>query len=298
MIGGEKILITLITLIIFGLTAGVLIVDAVAYHIVFNFDIDDPEDCLIENFSYRKYIHFRELAFGVPSNAHFWENDFEQMSEKRLLSVVFFWGFSMCLLLLLSLFLLAQHVDKDKSLNMFILQSSIVIFSFSILSFIIGFNTVCHYYTVRHLKELRFVMDFLLPGGIPVSQKVSLIREVPYRKINHLFELDKTTFDLFWNYFALNTELFDRVNLGAKILTQDDSNRMIANSHELLTEIVKTYDDLLDAIDQSLDKTMHVVQCQHHVAEQKAILAAQHQGNHFAKEFQAIKELRRKDQNK
>ena len=35
MIGGEKILITLITLIIFGLTAGVLIVDAVAYHIVF-----------------------------------------------------------------------------------------------------------------------------------------------------------------------------------------------------------------------------------------------------------------------
>ena len=103
---------------------------------------------------------------------------------------------------------------------------------------------------------------------------------------------------MFWNYFALNTELFDRVNLGAKILTQDDSNRMIANSHELLTEIVKTYDDLLDAIDQSLDKTMHVVQCQHHVAEQKAILVAQHQGNHFAKEFQAIKELRRKDQNK
>lgn len=296
--GGEKILITLITLIIFGLTAAMLIVDVVAYHIIFNFDIDDAENCLIESFSFRKYIHFRKLAFGLPSNVHFLENDFEQMSEKRLLSAVFFWGFSMCLLLLLSLFLLAQHVDKDKSLNMFILQSSIVIFSFSILSFIIGFNTVCHYYTVRHLKELRFVMDFLLPGGIPVSQKVSLIREVPYRKINSLFELDKATFDLFWNHFALNAELFDRVNLGAKILTQNDSHQMIENSRELLTEIVKTYDDLLDAIDQSLNRATHIAQCQRHVAEQKAILTAQHRGNHFAKEFQVIKELRGEDQNK
>lgn len=291
-------MITLITLIVFGLTAGVLIVDAVAYRIVFNFDIDDPENCLIENFSFRKYIYFRKLAFDLPSNAHFFKNDFEQMSEKRLLSAFFFWAFSMFLLLLLSLLLLIQHVNKDKSLDTFILQSSIVIFSFSILSFIIGFNTICHYYTVRHLKELRFVMDFLLPGGIPILQKVSLIKEVPYHKINHLFELDKATFDLFWSYFALNTELFDRVNLGAKILIQDDSKQMIANSHELLTEIVKTYDDLLDTIDQSLDKTMHIVQCRHHAAERKEILAAQYRGNHFAKEFQAIKELRGKDQNK
>lgn len=296
--GGEKILITLITLIIFGLTAVALIVDALAYHIVFNFDADDPENCLVETFSFRKYIHFRKLAFGLPSNAHFWENDFEQMSEKRLLSACFFWAFSMFLLLLLSLFLLAQHVDKDKSLDVFIFQSSIAVFSFSILSFIIGFNTVCRYYTVRHLKELRFVMDFLLPGGIPVSQKVSLIREVPYHKINHLFELDKATFDLFWSHFALNTELFDRVDLGAKILIRDDSKQMIANSHELLTEIVNTYDDLLDAINQSLDKTMHVVQCQHYATEQKEILAAQHRGNHFAKEFRVIKELRGEDQNK
>lgn len=291
-------MITLITLIIFGLTAGVLIIDAVVYHIAFNFDVDDPGNCLIENFSFRKYIRFRKLAFGLPSNARLLQNDFEQMSEKRLFSPVVFWGFSVFWLLFLFLLLFVQHASKDSSLDIFIFQSSIAVFSFSVLSFIIGFNVIRHYYVVRHLKELRFIMDFLLPGGIPISQKVSLIKDVPYRKINSLFELDKATFDLFWNHFALNAELFDRVNLGAKILTQNDSHRMIENSRELLTEIVKTYDDLLDAIDQSLNRATHIAQCQRHVAEQKAILTAQHRGNHFAKEFQAIKELRGEDQNK
>ena len=289
---------TLITLIVFALTAGVLIIDVIAYHIAFNFDADDPANCLIENFSFRKYIHFRKLAFGLPSNARLLQNDFEQMSEKCLFSQVVFWGFSVFWLLFLFLLLFVQHASKDSSLDIIIFQSSIAVFSFSVLSFIIGFNVIRHYYVVRHLKELRFIMDFLLPGGIPISQKVSLIKDVPYRKINSLFELDKTTFDLFWNHFVLNTELFDRVNLGAKILTQNDSHQMIENSCELLTEIVKTYDDLLDTIDQSLNRATHITQCQRHVAEQKAILTAQHRGNHFAKEFQAIKELRGKDQNK
>ena len=289
---------TLITLIAFGLTAGVLIIDVIAYHIAFNFDADDPANCLIENFSFRKYIHFRKLAFGLPSNARLLQNDFEQMSEKRLFSPVVFWGFSVFWLLFLFLLLFVQHASKDSSLDIIIFQSSIAVFSFSVLSFIIGFNVIRHYYVVRHLKELRFIMDFLLPGGIPISQKVSLIKDVPYRKINSLFELDKATFDLFWNHFVLNTELFDRVNLGTKILTQNDSHQMIENSCELLTEIVKTYDDLLDTIDQSLNRATHIAQCQRHVAEQKAILTAQHRGNHFAKEFQAIKELRGKDQNK